>query len=119
MKEFKVTYFFDEAHYIRRFIHVESLEKAEKLNTKIKCGVSAHHIEKTEHGYGIHTNIGVLNTTNLLIATGAAEISVPYNITVTAKDEISTLDIRTFILLFKKVSNMSLENAPKKQNTKV
>ena len=31
MKEFKVTYFFDEAHYIRRFIYVESLEKAEKL----------------------------------------------------------------------------------------
>jgi sarcosine oxidase, subunit alpha len=53
------------------------LEKAEKLNTKIKCGVSAHHIEKTEQGYGIHTNIGVLNTTNLLIATGAAETSVP------------------------------------------
>lgn len=31
MKEFKVTYFFDEEHYIRRFIHVESQEKAEKL----------------------------------------------------------------------------------------
>ena len=31
MKEFKVTYFFDEEHYIRRFIHTESLEKAEKL----------------------------------------------------------------------------------------
>ncbi len=31
MKEFKVTYFFDEVHYIRRFIHTESLEKAEKL----------------------------------------------------------------------------------------
>ncbi|WP_223639406.1 hypothetical protein [Planococcus sp. 4-30] len=31
MKEFKVTYFFDQEHYIRRFIHVESQEKAEKL----------------------------------------------------------------------------------------
>lgn len=31
MKEFKVTYFFTEEHYIRRFIHVESQEKAEKL----------------------------------------------------------------------------------------
>lgn len=31
MKEFKVTYFFDEEHYIRRFIHMESLEKAEEL----------------------------------------------------------------------------------------
>ena len=31
MKEFKVTYFFDENHYIRRFIFVESQEKAEEL----------------------------------------------------------------------------------------
>lgn len=31
MKEFKVTYFFDEEHYIRRFIHVESQAEAEKL----------------------------------------------------------------------------------------
>lgn len=31
MKEFKVTYFFDEEHYIRRFIHMESQEAAEQL----------------------------------------------------------------------------------------
>ena len=31
MKEFKVTYFFDEEHYIRRFIHVESQEDAQEL----------------------------------------------------------------------------------------
>lgn len=31
MREFKVTYFFDEQHYIRRFIHVESQEVAEQL----------------------------------------------------------------------------------------
>ena len=31
MKEFKITYFFDEQHYIRRFIHVESMEMAEEL----------------------------------------------------------------------------------------
>jgi hypothetical protein len=31
MKEFKITYFFDEEHYIRRFIHVESMEMAEEL----------------------------------------------------------------------------------------
>ncbi|MBT2569403.1 hypothetical protein [Planococcus sp. ISL-110] len=31
MKEFKVTYFFDEEHYIRRFIHVESQAEVEKL----------------------------------------------------------------------------------------
>lgn len=31
MKEFKITYFFDEQHYIRRFIHVESQEEAEAL----------------------------------------------------------------------------------------
>ncbi|MFC4410125.1 hypothetical protein ACFOZY_06690 [Chungangia koreensis] len=31
MKEFKVTYFFDEEHYIRRFIYMESQEAAEQL----------------------------------------------------------------------------------------
>ena len=31
IKEFKITYFFDEEHYIRRFIHMESQEKAEEL----------------------------------------------------------------------------------------
>lgn len=31
MKEFKVTSFFDEEHCIRRFIHLESHEEAEKL----------------------------------------------------------------------------------------
>lgn len=31
MKEFKVTYFFDENYYIRRFIFMESQEKAEEL----------------------------------------------------------------------------------------
>ncbi len=31
MKEFKVTYFFDQEHYVRRFIFVESQEEAENL----------------------------------------------------------------------------------------
>ncbi len=31
MKEFKITYFFDEMHYVRRFIYIESQEKAEAL----------------------------------------------------------------------------------------
>ncbi|MFS0576626.1 hypothetical protein AB1K83_13390 [Sporosarcina sp. 179-K 3D1 HS] len=31
MKEFKITYFFDQEHYIRRFIHVDSFEQAKAL----------------------------------------------------------------------------------------
>lgn len=31
MKEFKITYFFDEEHYMRRFIHTDSFESAEQL----------------------------------------------------------------------------------------
>lgn len=31
MKEFKITYFFDENHYIRRFIHLDTLAEAESL----------------------------------------------------------------------------------------
>ena len=53
------------------------IDQAEKLNTEIKCEVSVHHIEKMEHGYTVQTNIGVFDTTNLLIATGAAETAVP------------------------------------------
>ncbi|WP_313236317.1 NAD(P)/FAD-dependent oxidoreductase [Sporosarcina ureae] len=53
------------------------LDQAEKLHTEITCGVSAHHIENTEYGYRIHTNIGVHDAVNLLIATGAAETAVP------------------------------------------
>ncbi|WP_153723397.1 hypothetical protein [Sporosarcina cascadiensis] len=31
MKEFKITYFFDEIHYIRRFVHLNSFEEARQL----------------------------------------------------------------------------------------
>ncbi|MDN4608037.1 hypothetical protein [Sporosarcina highlanderae] len=34
MQEFKITYFYDEEHYIRRFIHTDSMESAEKLVQK-------------------------------------------------------------------------------------
>lgn len=53
------------------------LEKAQKLNTEIRCGVSAHHIEKNEHGFSIYTNVGDFEAENLLIATGAAETPAP------------------------------------------
>lgn len=53
------------------------VDKAATLNTKIKCGISVHHIEKTDQGFCVHTNEGDLNTTNLLIATGAAETPAP------------------------------------------
>lgn len=53
------------------------LNKANALNTTIKCGVSCHHIEKSEEGYIIHTNEGLYETKKLLIATGAAETAAP------------------------------------------
>ncbi|WP_301107519.1 hypothetical protein [Sporosarcina sp.] len=31
MKEFKITYFFDENHYIRRFVHLDSFEEVRQL----------------------------------------------------------------------------------------
>lgn len=49
------------------------LDKATELNTDIRCGISAHHIEKSDNGYSIYTNEGVFEAENLLIATGAAE----------------------------------------------
>lgn len=53
------------------------LDKASALNTKIKCGISCHHIEKTDEGYIIHTNKELIETKKLLIATGAAETAAP------------------------------------------
>jgi len=53
------------------------VDRAEELNTEIKTGVAVHHIEKTEAGFSVHTNIGVLDTDQLLIATGAAEVAAP------------------------------------------
>ncbi|MDS9472525.1 NAD(P)/FAD-dependent oxidoreductase [Sporosarcina pasteurii] len=53
------------------------LDKANALNTNIKCGISCHHIEKIDEGYIVHTNDGLLKTKKLLIASGAAETAVP------------------------------------------
>lgn len=53
------------------------LEKAQELNVEIKCGISAHHIEKTNSGFRVHTNEGLFSAENLLIATGAAETPAP------------------------------------------
>lgn len=53
------------------------VEKARKLNTDIRCSVSVHHIEKTDSGFLVHTNAGVFEAENLLIATGAAETPAP------------------------------------------
>ncbi|MEK3935664.1 hypothetical protein MKY41_10105 [Sporosarcina sp. FSL W7-1349] len=33
MKEFKITYFFDQEHYIRRFVYLDSFEQAKELVT--------------------------------------------------------------------------------------
>ncbi|MCG7336558.1 NAD(P)/FAD-dependent oxidoreductase [Sporosarcina sp. ACRSM] len=53
------------------------LAKAEKLNTTIQCEVSCHHLEKIEGGYIVHTNQGLFETKNVLLATGAAETAAP------------------------------------------
>ncbi|MCM3767484.1 NAD(P)/FAD-dependent oxidoreductase [Neobacillus niacini] len=53
------------------------LEKAKQLNTEIRCSISAHHIEKNDHGFNVYTNEGVFEADNLLIATGAAETPAP------------------------------------------
>jgi len=53
------------------------MDKAEAMNTDVRCGVSAHHIEKTDSGFAVHTNEGVRDTKKLLIATGAAETPAP------------------------------------------
>lgn len=53
------------------------VDRAAELDTRIECGVSVHHIEKTETGFNTHTNQGIFPSENLLIATGAAESPAP------------------------------------------
>lgn len=53
------------------------LDRANELKTNIKCGVSVHHLEKTDDGFIVHTGIGYLEAKNVLIATGAAEVPAP------------------------------------------
>ncbi len=53
------------------------MDKAESLNTQIRCEVSVHHIEKADHGFIVHTNQGIFETVKVLIATGAAETPAP------------------------------------------
>lgn len=53
------------------------VDRAKELNTEIKTGVAVHHIEKTDSGFSVHTDKGLMDTEQLLIATGAAEVAAP------------------------------------------
>lgn len=52
------------------------IEKAESLGVKIECGISVYHLEKKQQ-WCVHTTNGTLHASSLLLATGAAELSVP------------------------------------------
>ncbi len=52
-------------------------EKAEKLNTDIRLGVSVHHIETLDDHFVVHTTKESFTAKNVLIATGAAESAAP------------------------------------------
>lgn len=53
------------------------VDRAAELDTEIRTGVAVHHIEKTAAGFSVHTNTGVIDSDQLLIATGAAEVAAP------------------------------------------
>lgn len=53
------------------------LDRAKEVDTEIKCGISAHHIEKEQDSYKVHTNEGFFKGETVLIATGAAESPAP------------------------------------------
>lgn len=53
------------------------VDEANKLDTELKCGISVHHIEKTDNGFRVHTNERIFESENVLIATGAAETAAP------------------------------------------
>ncbi|MFC7395525.1 NAD(P)/FAD-dependent oxidoreductase [Scopulibacillus cellulosilyticus] len=53
------------------------IEQAESLGVDIRCGLSVHHIEKTEQGWHVHTSEETITVPALLLATGAAESPAP------------------------------------------
>ncbi|MDA1867604.1 NAD(P)/FAD-dependent oxidoreductase [Bacillus cereus] len=52
-------------------------EEAESLSVHIRCGVSVYNLDKNENNWFVHTNIGTLEAPFVLLATGAAEYSIP------------------------------------------
>ncbi|MEW9180868.1 NAD(P)/FAD-dependent oxidoreductase [Bacillus mycoides] len=52
-------------------------EEATSLSVDIRCGVSVYNLDEDERSWFVHTNIGTLEAPFVLIATGAAEYSIP------------------------------------------
>ncbi|MDA1904450.1 NAD(P)/FAD-dependent oxidoreductase [Bacillus cereus] len=52
-------------------------EKAKSLSVDIRCGISVYNLDKDESSWFVHTNIGTLEAPFVLLATGAAEYSIP------------------------------------------
>ncbi|HGA0509717.1 TPA: NAD(P)/FAD-dependent oxidoreductase [Bacillus pacificus] len=52
-------------------------EEAQSLSVHIRCGISVYNLDKDESSWFVHTNIGTLEAPFVLLATGAAEYSIP------------------------------------------
>ncbi|PET15341.1 sarcosine oxidase subunit alpha [Bacillus cereus] len=52
-------------------------EEAASLSVHIRCGVSVYNLDRDENNWFVHTNIGTLEAPFVLLATGAAEYSIP------------------------------------------
>ncbi|KFN03074.1 FAD-dependent oxidoreductase [Bacillus clarus] len=52
-------------------------EEANTLSVDIRCGVSVYNLDRDEDSWFVHTNIGTLEAPFVLLATGAAEYSIP------------------------------------------
>src|SRR5699024_10303105 len=53
------------------------LDQAIRLNTDIRCGISAHHIEQRTEGFSVHTNDGVFKAEHILSTNDAAKTAAP------------------------------------------
>ncbi|PED08128.1 NAD(P)/FAD-dependent oxidoreductase [Bacillus pseudomycoides] len=52
-------------------------QKAKALSVPIRCGVSVYNLEKDQNIWYVHTSIGTIEAPFVLLATGAAEYSIP------------------------------------------
>ncbi|MDC2864974.1 NAD(P)/FAD-dependent oxidoreductase [Bacillus sp. BP-3] len=52
-------------------------QKAQQLEVDIRCGVSVYNLNKENNIWNVHTSFGTLEAPFVLVATGAAEYSIP------------------------------------------
>ena len=70
-------------------------DEAKSLSVHIRCGISVYNLDKDESCWFVHTNIGTLEAPFVLLATGAAEYSIPFRLDTSGVMSIGAAQVMT------------------------